>query len=72
MNTDFLEETHEDETGQKLAGLTGETFGNWLCIQYLFVSEQLRGQRISLHRQTALLHKKTILGGNSEQNGYPA
>ena len=33
----------EDETGQKLAGLTGETFGNWLCIQYLFVSEQLRG-----------------------------
>ena len=36
----------EDETGQKLAGLTGETFGNWLCIQYLFVSEQLRGQRI--------------------------
>ena len=29
----------EDETGQKLAGLTGETFGNWLCIQYLFVSE---------------------------------
>lgn len=36
----------EDETGQKLAGLTGETFGNWLCIQYLFVSEPLRGQRI--------------------------
>ena len=36
----------EDETGQKLAGLTGETFGNWLCIQYLFVNEQLRGQRI--------------------------
>ena len=36
----------EDETGQKLAGLTGETFGNWLCIQYLFVREQLRGQRI--------------------------
>ena len=36
----------EDETGQKLAGLTGETFGNWLCIQYLFVREQLRGRRI--------------------------
>ena len=36
----------EDEMGQKLAGLTGETFGNWLCIQYLFVSEQLRGQQI--------------------------
>lgn len=36
----------EDETGQKLAGLTGETFENWLCIQYLFVREQLRGQGI--------------------------
>ena len=36
----------EDKAGRKLAGLTGETFGNWLCIQYLFVREQLRGQRI--------------------------
>lgn len=36
----------EDETGKKLAGLTGETFGNWLCIRFLFVSEQLRGQGI--------------------------
>ena len=36
----------EDAAGRKLAGLTGETFGNWLCIRYLFVSEQLRGQRI--------------------------
>ena len=26
--------------------MTGETFGNWLCIQCLFVSEQLRGQGI--------------------------
>ena len=36
----------EDEMDRKLAGLTGETFGNWLCIQFLFVSEQLRGQGI--------------------------
>ena len=36
----------EDEMGRKLAGLTGETFGNWLCIRYLFVSESLRGQGI--------------------------
>ena len=34
----------EDEADRKLAGLTGETFGNWLCIQFLFVSEQLRGR----------------------------
>ncbi len=33
---------YEDETGKKLAGLTGKTFGNWLCINYLFVSENLR------------------------------
>lgn len=32
--------------GRKLAGLTGETFGSWLCIRYLFVSESLRGQGI--------------------------
>ena len=36
----------EDEADRKLAGLTGETFGNWLCLQFLFVSEQLRSQRI--------------------------
>ena len=36
----------EDASGGKLAGLTGETFGNWLCIQFLFVSESLRGQGI--------------------------
>ena len=36
----------EDGSGRKLGGLTGETFGNWLCIQYLFVSERLRGQGI--------------------------
>ena len=37
---------YEDETGKKQAGLTGETFGNWLCIQYLFVNESLRGQGV--------------------------
>lgn len=36
----------EDAQGQKQAGLTGETFGNWLCIKYLWVSENLRGQGI--------------------------
>lgn len=37
---------YEDECGKKLAGLTGETFGNWLCIKYLYVDEKLRGQGI--------------------------
>ena len=36
----------EDECNRKIAGLTGETFGNWLCIHFLFVSEQLRGQAL--------------------------
>ena len=36
----------EDACKRKLAGFTGETFGNWLCIQYLFVSEQLRGKGV--------------------------
>ena len=37
----FLENGNE-----KLAGLTGETFGNWFCIRYLFVGERLRGKGI--------------------------
>ena len=37
---------YEDENNKKLAGLTGETFGNWLCIRYLFVAEQLRKEGI--------------------------
>ena len=37
---------YEDENGRKLAGLTGETFGNWLCINYLFVADNLRKQGI--------------------------
>lgn len=37
---------YEDEQGRKLAGLTGEIFGNWLCIHYLWVREMCRGQGI--------------------------
>ena len=33
---------YEDARGKKLAGLTGETFGNGLCIHYLVVEEHLR------------------------------
>ena len=36
----------EDENKKKLAGVTGETFGNWLCIHYFFVNENMRGQGI--------------------------
>ena len=51
----------EDE-GQKLAGLTGEIFGNWLCIQYLFVSEQLRGQRIGSKLLEAIMQAAGLRG----------
>ena len=37
---------YEEINGQKAAGLTGEIFGNWLCIRYLWVSEELRRQGI--------------------------
>ena len=30
--------------GKKLAGLTGNAFGNWFFIDFLFVDEALRGQ----------------------------
>ena len=33
----------EDENNRTIAGLT---FGNWFCIKFLFVSEQLRGKGI--------------------------
>ena len=36
----------EDYSGELLAGLVAETFGNWLEIEYLFVKEDLRGQGI--------------------------
>ena len=36
----------EDDSGELMAGLVAETFGNWLEIEYLFVREDLRGQGI--------------------------
>jgi len=36
----------EDDSGELMAGLVEETFGNWLEIEYLFVKEDLRGQGI--------------------------
>jgi len=36
----------EDEQGKKVAGIVGDTHGNWLEVEYLWVSETLRGQDI--------------------------
>ena len=36
----------EDEDGNLVAGMVAETFGNWLEIEYLYVSEDLRRQGI--------------------------
>ena len=36
----------EVDSGEIMAGLVAETFGNWLEIEYLFVKEDLRGQGI--------------------------
>lgn len=35
-----------EKDGDILAGLIGETHGNWLTVKYLWVSEALRGQHI--------------------------
>lgn len=35
-----------DDQGNKLAGLTGSTVGNWLSIDLLWVSETLRGEGV--------------------------
>lgn len=36
----------ENEEGKKVAGLIGDTHGNWLTIDYLWVDENLRGKDI--------------------------
>ena len=36
----------KDEEGNLVAGMVAETFGNWLEIEYLYISEDLRGQGI--------------------------
>jgi len=36
----------EDEAGKKIGGITGETHGNWLEVEYLWIDEELRGQDI--------------------------
>lgn len=36
----------EDEKGKILAGLIGNTHGNWMTVKYLWVDEKLRGQNI--------------------------
>lgn len=37
---------YEDDNGKKVAGLIGETHGNWLTIKFLWVTESLRNQHI--------------------------
>lgn len=36
----------KDDEGTVIAGIAGRTFGNWLLIDTLWVSDQLRGQNI--------------------------
>jgi ribosomal protein S18 acetylase RimI-like enzyme len=36
----------EDEKGEMIGGLIGNTHGNWLTIKFLWVSENVRGQSI--------------------------
>ncbi|PIW62045.1 GNAT family N-acetyltransferase [Shewanella sp. CG12_big_fil_rev_8_21_14_0_65_47_15] len=36
----------QDSEGKLLAGISGKTFGNWFLIDYLWVDESLRQQKI--------------------------
>lgn len=36
----------QDSEGKLLAGISGKTFGNWFLIDYLWVDESLRHQKI--------------------------
>ena len=36
----------EDESGRKIAGLIGDTHGNWLMVKYLWVDKAQRGKKI--------------------------
>lgn len=36
----------ENDKSRKIAGLIGETHGNWLMIKFLWVDESVRGQHI--------------------------
>ena len=38
-----------NENGEKIAGLIGNTHGNWLSVKYLWVSKELRGRNIGNH-----------------------
>ncbi len=53
---------YEDMDGEKKAGLTGELFGNWLCIEYLWVSEKLRGQGLGSKLLEAAEKEATLHG----------
>lgn len=37
---------YENELGKKLAGLIGDTHGNWLSIKFLWVDKEIRGKKI--------------------------
>ncbi|OPX55863.1 Acetyltransferase (GNAT) family protein [Oceanospirillum multiglobuliferum] len=44
----------KDEAGHIIAGAAGRTFGNWLMLNTLWVSEALRGQNIGSQLLTAV------------------
>ncbi len=39
----------EDEKGVRIGGISGQTYGKWLSIDYLWVAEQARGLKLGSH-----------------------
>jgi GNAT superfamily N-acetyltransferase len=38
----------KDEAGELIGGLSGSTYWGWLCVDYLFVPEELRGRGLGV------------------------
>ena len=61
----------EDEEGNLIAGLTGETFGNWLEVEYLFVKEELGSKILDQAEKEARVRNCTYSFVNTYQFQAP-
>ena len=52
---------HNDQ-GELMAGVSGNTFGNWLLIDWLWVDSALRGQQIGSRLLEELEHQAVLRG----------